>query len=140
MRHPCTVPGCPRYAAPGAAVCPAHKRTPPPAAQDAAAADPLALFEAAVAGGSYAGLFGEKLRAVLADAAAQGSVDNEIGVLRYTLARVIAEERDPGRLAAAVARISAVIVQAMRAKRQISGELAEGITDAVAVILEELKA
>mgnify|MGYP001445024594 FL=1 len=75
---------------------------------------------------------------MIAQAAAEASVNHELGALRYVLARLLAEEEDPIALAKAVARVASVSVQAARAQRAISGAVADSLTDAVTQILIEL--
>jgi hypothetical protein len=83
-------------------------------------------------------LFPPPLGEVLAQAAAERSLVDEIGALRVTLARLLAEEEDPSKLAAGVARIAGVAIQAARAQRQLGEDAADGLTAALAEILAEL--
>ena len=66
------------------------------------------------------------------------SLSEEIGALRIVLARLLAEEDDPSRLASSIPRIVDAVVRAVRAQRSISGVLAEGLTQAVTQVLIEL--
>ena len=97
-----------------------------------------AEFRRRLEDGEYRGLFGRRLGEVLAQAAADRGLGDEIGALRVTLARLLVEEQDPQKLAASVARVAGVAVQATRAQRAISGELADGLTEALTQILTEL--
>ncbi len=76
---------------------------------------------------------------MIAQAAAERSLADEIGALRFVLARLLAEEQgqDAAKLAASVARVAGVAVQAARAQRAIGGELADGLTEALTQILAE---
>jgi hypothetical protein len=76
----------------------------------------------------------------MAQAAADGGVADELAVLRIVMARLLAEEEDPVTLARAVSRVAAVSIQAARAQRAITGQLAEGLTDALTTILANLEA
>lgn len=58
----------------------------------------------------------------MAQAAAGQGLADEIGALRVTLARLLVEEPDATRLAAAVARVAGVAVQAIRTQQAIGGE------------------
>jgi hypothetical protein len=89
--------------------------------------------------GDYRGLYDRRLSGVIAQAAAERSLDDEIGALRFVLARLLAEEQeqDAAKLAASVARVVGVAVQAARAQRAIGGELADGLTEALTQILAE---
>jgi hypothetical protein len=97
-----------------------------------------AAFRTRMDAGDYRALFGEQLSALMAQAAADGGVADELAVLRIVMARLLAEESDPVTLAKAIARVASVSVQAARAQRAITGQLAEGLTDAITTILAEL--
>jgi hypothetical protein len=75
---------------------------------------------------------------VIAQAAAERSLADEIGALRVVLARLLLEEDDLAKLVPGVARLTSVTVQAARAQRAIVGEQADGLTEAIAQILAEL--
>ncbi len=81
--------------------------------------------------GDYQGLFEGRLKEVIAQAAAERSLTDEIGALRFVLARLLAEEDDLTKLATSVARVATVAIQAARTQRAISGELADGLTEAL---------
>jgi hypothetical protein len=103
--------------------------------QEAAAA-----FRARLEAGDYRGLFGPSLNELMLQAAAENGVDDEIAILRIVMARLMAEEEDPVTLAKAISQVAAVSIQAARARRAITGKLAEGLTDAMTSILTELAA
>jgi hypothetical protein len=94
-------------------------------------------FRARLDAGDYRGLFGERLNALMAQAAAEGGVADELAVLRIVMARLLAEEDDPVVLAKSIARVAAVSIQAARAQRALSGQTAEDLTDAITAILME---
>jgi hypothetical protein len=85
--------------------------------------DALTRLEQAVAGGR------ERERASLAE---------EIEALRLVLARLLAEEDDPARLASSIPRIVDTVVRALRTQRTLDGTLAEGLTEAMTQLLVEL--
>lgn len=119
----CAVPGCRAWAMRGHEVCRAHRdwgREPP-----AGEAALRARLE-------------ERIAAVLAQAGGAQSLAEEIGALRLVLARVLAEEDDPARLAASIPRIVDAVVRAVRAQRALSGVQAEGLTEALTQVLIEL--
>jgi len=99
-----------------------------------------AEFRGRMEAGDYRGLFGGRLSGLMVQAAAEGGVDDEIAILRIVMARLVAEEDDPVTLSKAIARIASVSIQAARARRAINGQLAEGLTDAITSILNELDA
>jgi len=105
-----------------------------PAGEEAAGA----AFRRRLMAGAYRELYGSALAAVLAEAAAERGLADEIGALRVTLARLLVEETDASRLATAVARVAGVAVQAAREQRAITGEGGDGWDAVVAQVLAEL--
>lgn len=90
-----------------------------------APSDGLAAFRARLMAGDLDGIIGCGLRRSLRDAAADPSLDAEIGALRLALVRLLKEERDPSRLAAGVSRIAGVAVQAARLRQNPDANLNE---------------
>ena len=101
-------------------------------------AEPGADFRARIEEGDYRQLLGAALSSVIQQAAAPPGLDDEIGMLRVVLARLLVEEDDPAKLAAGAARIAHVAVQAARARHVLQGDQAENLTDAITQILTEL--
>ena len=95
-------------------------------------------FRELLARGEYRALFEPPLGEVLTQAAAERPLLDEIGALRVALARLLAEEEDASKLAVGVARLAGVAIQAAKAQRTISGDEANGLTDALAHILDVL--
>jgi hypothetical protein len=126
----CDVPGCGRFTRAGNSFCARHHPD----------NDTLILhgddesrnehghagFRSRLATGDYETVIGPELRRVLRGAAAAPDLDEEIGALRVSLARLLQEERDPSRLAAGVARLTGVAVQAAKLRHGGTGE-ADGI-------------
>ena len=156
-RTRCSAPGCTNFARGSTGSCAAHKGLvgrgdTPPAGDGETFADRMereaqerraeaaAEFRRRMEAGDYRGLFGERLSGLMAQAAADGGVADELAVLRIVMARLVNEEDDPVTLAKAVARVAAVSIQAARAQRAISGQIAEGLTDALTTILMEIEA
>lgn len=120
----CARPGCRAWAMRGHEYCRAHRsggREPPSSTE----ARLRARLE-------------ERIAAVLAQAGSAQSLAEEIGALRLVLARVLAEEDDPARLAASIPRIVDTVVRAVRAQRALSGVQAQGLTEALTQVLIEL--
>ena len=117
-----------------------RKRVPAslPEAEEEAERDPAAAFWERVESGDWRRLLGDGLGAVVRQAGSEPGLDEEIGMLRVVLARLLVEEADPAKLAAGVARIASVAVQAARARHALQGEQAENLTEAIAQILTEL--
>jgi hypothetical protein len=84
-------------------------------------------------------LLGERLGEVMAQAAAEAGVADELGALRIVMARLLTEEDDLVVLARLIARIASVSIQAARVQRAISGQLAESLTEALTTILADLE-
>jgi hypothetical protein len=76
---------------------------------------------------------------VMAEAAGEAGVGDELGALRVVMARLLTEEDDLVVLAPLVARIASVSIQAARAQRTISGQLAESLTEALTSILTTIE-
>jgi len=154
----CAVAGCGRFVGKGKVVCPDHGRGGEGRAvsgaigrlargiEDAAAAgaglgEGRARFARAVARGEFGELFGGRLREVLAGAAAERGLTEELGALRVALVRLLSEEEDAGKLALGVARLAHATARLRREERALAeaGGVAEW--DAVvAQVLAELDA
>ena len=97
-----------------------------------------AEFRARLEAGDYRDLFEGRLAEVMAQAAEESGVGDELGALRIVMARLLAEEDDLLVLASSIPRVASVSIQAARAQRAISGQLAESLTDAITTILANL--
>ncbi|HEV2107018.1 MAG TPA: hypothetical protein VGR16_02005, partial [Thermomicrobiales bacterium] len=85
-------------------------------------------------------LFDTALARIIAQAAAQQGLDDEIGAVRYALARLLAEERDASRLALGVARLTRAAVAASCERRESRQEQPDPLTEAMSRILADLDA
>ena len=135
----CAAAGCGRWTRAGAQFCAQHAADAADTVWDALAGEadePAARFQALLAAGDYDALLGDGLRAALRGAAADTGLEAEIGALRLTLARLLQEEPDPAKLAASVARVAAVAVQAARL-RQGSGDAGDDLRAAFQRELDE---
>ena len=101
--------------------------------------DSSAAFRARLESGDYRALLGRRLGEVMAEAAGEAGVGDELGALRIVMARLLTEEDDLEVLAPLVARIASVSIQAARAQRAISGQLAESLTEALTTILTDIE-
>lgn len=97
-----------------------------------------AEFRRRLAEGDYRSLFDEQIARAMAQAAAGDGVFDELGALRFVMARLLFEEEDLTHLATNVARVAGVAVQTARAQKLLNGEAAVRFTDAVTRILIEL--
>jgi hypothetical protein len=123
-------------------IVPSHLGAPSARLLDSSASDrraAKAAFRARLEAGDYRELFGGRLGEVMAQAAEEAGVADELGALRIVLARLMEEEDDLVVLAGLVARVASVSIQAARLQRAISGQLAESLTDAVTTILADLE-
>ena len=84
-------------------------------------------------------MLGRRLGEVMAEAAGEAGVADELGALRVVMARLLTEEDDLMVLAPLIARIASVSIQAARVQRAISGQLAESLTEALTTILTDLE-
>ncbi len=149
----CAASGCGRFVGAGRVFCARHETI--EEREEPALGEAIAVIEASTAArrererrakrfrerleeGNYRALFDASLARVIAEAAAERGLVEEIGALRLVLARLLVEEDDLSKLAANVARVASVAVQAARAQRAMSGEVAQGLTEALTRILIEL--
>lgn len=136
----CETAGCGRFVRVGARRCRRHAIG-EDGSEERGEEAPGALaeeFRRRLAGGDYRALYGEALEAVLAQAAAGRDLADEIGALRVALARLLVEERDPTRLATAVARVAGVAVQAARTRRALGAEGGAADGAALTAMLSDL--
>ena len=153
-RH-CVVPNCPRYAAAGSVVCWPHRKTRTgrkwdatvrlavedaghavEGGDDSAAAE---KFRRRLARGQYRELFDAPLMRILNQAAGQSQLDDELGAVRYALARLLAEEADASRLALGVARLAHASVATSRERRESAPPKSDGLTEAMTRVLKEIE-
>ena len=155
-RRRCAAAGCARFVRAEAAWCGRHgpvaesgdeSGAADAALEDAAPEDgeerrrrAAAAFRRRLERGDYRGLFERHLAAVIAQAAAERTLADEIGALRFVLARLLAEEEDLPRLVAGIAKVTTALAGVARAQRAIGGEMADGLTEALTRILIELDA
>ncbi|MDI3340850.1 MAG: hypothetical protein QJR03_09985 [Sphaerobacter sp.] len=83
-------------------------------------------------------LIERRVTELLTQSGQEGSLTEEISALRLVLARVLAEEENPVRLAASIPRIVDAVVRAVRTQRTLAAETAAGLTEAVTQVLLEL--
>ncbi|HAL60799.1 MAG TPA: hypothetical protein DCP08_00140 [Chloroflexi bacterium] len=114
----CAKPGCKAWAVRGEELCYAHlmKR------------------------GLYRRFFTDQEVQAIEEAASSGelALDDVIELLRVLIGRVIEEEEDPRKALPLVERGIRSLVSALRARRALSGEAADGLAAAFAQALDEL--
>jgi hypothetical protein len=126
----CAARGCGRWTRAGEEYCAGHREDHPTADGDAVddvgpSRSALAAFRERLAAGDYDAVLGPGLRGALRGAAADASLEAEIGALRLVLARLLQEEGDPSRLASGVARVAGVSVQAARLRQSADADVDE---------------
>ncbi|MBA2518832.1 MAG: hypothetical protein H0V24_04145 [Chloroflexia bacterium] len=99
----------------------------------------VVAFERRVARGEYGELFDARLRAVMAQAAAERGIAEEIGTVRVVLARLMTDPGiDPLHLAHGVARVAGTTVRAMRMQRDLEAGAAAEFQHNYALLADEL--
>lgn len=137
QRRHCEHPGCRAWAKRGQTLCYAHFTQRARQRQANAADTPTAELDGARAA------LDQRIEEAVSRFAAEANLEREtlseeIGALRIVLARLLAEEDDPARLATSIPRVVDAVVRAVRAQHALTGEMAEGLSGAVTQILVEL--
>lgn len=84
--------------------------------------------------GNYEALLTEPVRKILREGAAIRHLDEELGAIRFALAKLLAEELDANKLATGVARLTTAAVQTMK-----FGQSPGAVSDAsLAKLLDEI--
>ena len=135
----CAARGCGRWTRAGEEHCRRHGQDHDTAGDGDADDDRLATFRSRLVAGDYDAVLSPGLREVLRGAAADPGLDAEIGALRLAMVRLLDEERDASRMAAGVARVAGVAVQAARL-RQGSDAGADEMQTILRRVLEEIDA
>jgi hypothetical protein len=100
-------------------------------------------FRRRFARGEYGALFDDRVREVAAQATEERAVKEEIGVLRVTMARLLAEllaTDDPVPVAHGVARVATATVRAVQAQRALEPEGQDEFQTTLARVLDEMDA
>jgi hypothetical protein len=129
----CGRPGCRAWAMRAGELCRAHQTVVDRAVNGANGADSASADD----------LVRRRIASILLQAGAFESgasepLEDEISALRLVLARVLASEDDPSKLALSIPRIVDALVRAIRAQRAVSGARAEGLTESLTQVLIEL--
>lgn len=138
----CAARGCGRWTRTGETFCRRHRGDDDERDEERAEAEQPGgdSFRARLAAGDYDALLGPELRDTLRGAAADLSLQDEIGALRIAIARLLREEGDAQRLAAGLARVTDVSVRAARLRGANAAEaesLHVALLDAAALEAEE---
>jgi hypothetical protein len=141
VSRPCARAGCRAWAARDGLYCRSHRDHAVVDDVNVSAREQRSLaFAAAIKRGDLASL-DTALRHAIAGCAAELSLEQEIGVLRLILLRVIAMDAldgDPESVARTATRLVETIVRAVRMQHALTGAQAGSLADALATILTEL--
>jgi hypothetical protein len=124
----CAARGCGRWTRAAERFCARHGPSDAEDNQEQRGDEPgrgLAAFRDRLKAGDYDAMLGPGLRGTLRGAAEDAGLEAEIGALRLVLVRLLEEEQDPSRLAAGVARVAGVAVQAARLRQGGEAEMEE---------------
>jgi hypothetical protein len=110
--------------------------------QDAefSAEERAAAFAKLLETGDYRRLFGTHIDSIFRQAATQladTGLGDEIGALRYVLARLIAEQKDLDRLAINVARIVSVTIKAAQMQSDLTEQVADAFAEELRQVLDD---
>ena len=98
-----------------------------------------AQFRERIRQGNYDALLDPSVRMLLREGAAIRGMDEELGAIRFALAKLLAEELDASKLAAGVARLTSAAVQAMKMGQALGDETDESLADLLNEILIDLE-
>lgn len=96
-------------------------------------------FRERVRAGRYGDLLDGSMRDVLREGAAIRGLDEELGAIRFALAKLLSEEQDANKLAVGVARLTSSAVQALKQGQTIADEADESLADVLNQILIDLE-
>jgi hypothetical protein len=100
-----------------------------------------AAFARLLETGDYRGLFGTHIDSIFRQAAnqlAESGLGDEIGALRYVLAKLIAEQNDLDRLAINVARIVSVTIKAAQMQSDLTEQAANALAEELRQVLDQV--
>jgi hypothetical protein len=108
---------------------------------DLSAEERAAAFARLLETGDYRSLFGRHIDSIFHQASnqlAESGLGDEIGALRYVLARLIAEQKDLDRLAINVARIVSVTIKAAQMQQDLTGQAADAFAEELRQVLDQV--
>lgn len=95
-------------------------------------------FRRGVDAGTFDDLLAAPVRATIAGAARAPGLEDEIGMLRLVMVRLLVEEDDLTKLVGGMARLSTAITQAARLRRAIGAEATGDLLDTLTRVLNDL--
>ena len=97
-----------------------------------------ATFQRGVDAGTFHDLLAAPVRATITGAARAPGLEDEIGMLRLVMVRLLVEEDDLAKLVGGMARLSTAITQATRLRRAIGAEATSDLLDTLTRVLNDL--
>ena len=96
-------------------------------------------FQENLARGKYSELLDRSIQSVIEEAAAIQGIEQELGAVRFALAKVVSEVEDPNQLATSVARLAACTAQLLRVVRPTAKEADEELIATLNQIMVDLE-
>jgi hypothetical protein len=96
------------------------------------------LFRERVARGDYDQLYDPSLRMLMKNGAIKG-IEEELGAIRYALAKLLSEEQDASKLATGVARLASAAERLIRVVKPNAEESGDAVITAINQILIDLE-
>ena len=96
-------------------------------------------FQERLAEGGYRALLDPPVQLVIEEAAAIQGIAQELGAVRFALAKVVSEVQDPNQLASSVARLAACAAQLLRVVRPTAKEADEELIATLNQIMVDLE-
>ncbi len=88
--------------------------------------------------GFYGELFTSQEILDMARYAEDPDLDDEIGILKVLIRRVVEAEENPSKSLALITRAVGQLTRSLKARRALSGEAADGLAGAIAAALDEI--
>lgn len=142
------MPGCTSFARRRSDYCHAHRHVqatgelPAPAlhiqSERDAREERRRIFLERVESGNFKELYGPKISELIRQASAEKNVDDELGALRFSLAKAIAEVDDAEDLAKTVSTLARAIALILRSHRAATGETSSVLAEAIQDLLGDL--
>ena len=101
--------------------------------------DQRARFQERVIRGDYQSLYDAPMRLLIEQGSAIQGIEEELGAVRFALAKLMNEEEDPNKLATGVARLASATVQLLKIVKPAASEASDPAVETINRILIELE-